>query len=39
VNELNSAFKQAVEDYQDHVKKLANRDTSYTMKASMSGLS
>ena len=36
VHELNSAFKRAVEDYQDHVKKFSNKDTSHTMKASMS---
>jgi predicted HicB family RNase H-like nuclease len=37
VKELNSAFKRAVEDYQDHVKKLANRDTSHTRKVLLSG--
>ena len=37
VKELNSAFYRAVEDYQDQVKKLANRDASHTMKASMFG--
>lgn len=37
VKELNSAFYQAVEDYQYHVKKLANRDASHNMKASVLG--
>ena len=37
VKELNSAFKRAVEDYQDNVKKFANRGVSHTMKASILG--
>jgi len=37
VKELNSAFNQAVEDYQQQVKKLGNSDTYHTMKVLMSG--
>ena len=37
VKELNSAFYRAVEDYQDHVKQLGNRDAYQTMKVELSG--
>jgi predicted HicB family RNase H-like nuclease len=36
VEELNSAFKRAVEEYQDQMKRLGNRDASPNMKASLS---
>jgi predicted HicB family RNase H-like nuclease len=35
VKELNSAFNRAVDDYQDHMKKLENRDVNHTMKVIM----
>jgi len=37
VKELNSAFNRAVEEYQEHVRKLENRDPLHTMKVVMSG--
>jgi predicted HicB family RNase H-like nuclease len=36
VEELNSAFKRAVEEYEDQLKKFGNRDTSPALKALLS---
>ncbi len=37
VKELNSAFNRAVDDYQEKVKKLENREPYHTMNLAMSG--